>query len=164
MLARTFIDRSEQNHSSSPIGIDDDILDMFLNYDWPGNVRELLHVIEGSLALLGGRSSIELACLPRHFREACKAGGGGTPQFPAPTAPVQEMRENHSGGHSYFDYQTVTRSSVIPLKGCVQEYEAQCIRNVLRVTGGNVAKAARILQITGAGLRYKIKLLDIEDE
>jgi len=164
LLARTFIDRSEQNHSSSPIGIDDDILDMFLNYDWPGNVRELLHVIEGSLALLGGRSSIELACLPRHFREACKAGGGGTPQFPAPTAPVQEMRENHSGGHSYFDYQTVTRSSVIPLKGCVQEYEAQCIRNVLRVTGGNVAKAARILQITGAGLRYKIKLLDIEDE
>ena len=65
---------------------------------------------------------------------------------------------------TYFHYQGVKKSNVIPLKACVQEYESQCIRNVLRITGGNVAKAARIFSITGAGLRYKMKQLNIEEE
>ncbi|MFK4766414.1 sigma-54 interaction domain-containing protein [Desulfobaculum sp. SPO524] len=163
LLARTFIGRSSLPASGKPVVLSDDVLHMLQDYDWPGNIRELLHVIEGSLALLGERPAIERDCLPRHFRDAYRTGvsiSGPTPggaQQPQP-APAPEPEP------AFFDYSTVKKSSVIPLKACVQEYETQCIRNVLRLTGGNVAKAARIFQITGAGLRYKMRQLGIEDE
>ena len=162
VLARSFIERSQMNTGSGLIGVDSEVVQMFFDYDWPGNVRELLHVIEGSLALLGPRSSIDRGCLPRHFREACET----TMESRNVTSNVvpHESAEDALLGRLFFDYGMIKRSSVVPLKNCVQKYEAECIRNVLRVTGGNVAKAARIMQLTGAGLRYKIKQLGIEDE
>lgn len=162
VLACSFIEFSVQNKDSIPVAIDPDVIQMFSEYHWPGNVRELLHVIEGSLALLGDRSSIDRTCLPRHFREASEAGISR--QVNSPEVAQQEALESSLLGQNYFDYRMVKKNSVVPLKNCVQKYEADCIRNVVRLTGGNVAKAARILQITGAGLRYKIKQLGIEDE
>nr|WP_245168318.1 sigma 54-interacting transcriptional regulator [Desulfobaculum xiamenense] len=162
LLTRTFIDRSQLRPLASSIDIEADVMQMFQDYDWPGNIRELLHVVEGSLALLGGRLSIEMEGLPRHFREACASmemRSDTHPSLPTPTRPNEDTLQR-----DYYDYADVKRSSVVPLKTCLQEYEAQCIRNVLRVTGGNVAKAARIMEITGAGLRYKMKQLDIKDE
>lgn len=162
LLARTFIDRSDLCPVPGHIGIADDVIQMFLDYDWPGNIRELLHVIEGSLALLGGRTSIEQACLPRHFRIACQEAAAQQP--PASMPPQSLTPEAQQAEQTYFDYRDVKKSSVVPLKSCLQRYEARCIGNVLRVTGGNVAKASRILQVTGAGLRYKMKVLGIADE
>ncbi len=159
LLARTFIERSEQNQGNEPVGVDPEIVKMFLEYDWPGNIRELLHVIEGSLALLGDKTSISCSSLPRHFREACK---GRSPASLNPPETLSDSNEIPMRGKDFFDYNGIKRNAVVPLKSCVQEYETQCIRNVLNVTGGNVAKAARILQITGAGLRYKIKQYNIE--
>lgn len=162
VLARTFIERSEQKNGLGLIGIEPDVVQMFFDYDWPGNVRELLHVIEGSMALLGDSSSISKDNLPRHFREASENA------FISPvsaSAPIPAPQEDESLlGKNFFDYSLVRRNSVVPLKSCVQKYETECIRNVLRLTGGNVAKAARIMQITGAGLRYKIQQLGIEDD
>nr|WP_321256584.1 sigma 54-interacting transcriptional regulator [uncultured Pseudodesulfovibrio sp.] len=160
LLARTFIDRSEQRKGRKVISIDDDVLRMFHDYEWPGNIRELLHVIEGSLALIGDRLSIDWGCLPRHFRDACR--NAAAPQITESISPEPVLSQ--ATEKAFYDYHAVKRSSVVSLKGCVQEYEAECIRNVLRVTGGNVAKAARIMEITGAGLRYKIKQLNIEEE
>lgn len=162
LLIRSFIAKSEQATSPGLIGVEPDVVQMFLDYDWPGNVRELLHVIEGSLALLGNRTSIGVKNLPRHFREACEN------QILKPAKgfehETQQKAEDSMLGQNFFDYSMIKRNSVVPLKSCVQQYEAECIRNVLRVTGGNVAKAARIMQITGAGLRYKIQQLEIEDD
>jgi arginine utilization regulatory protein len=162
LLVRTFIDRSAQAQNLGPIAVDPEIVQMFFDYDWPGNVRELQHVIEGSIALLAGRSTIEVSHLPRHFREACEAALAAPALQPA-VAPA-EIRTAPVSEKKFFDYSMITRKSEVSLKDCVQRYEAECIRNVLRVTGGNVAKAARIMQITGAGLRYKMKQLEIEDE
>ncbi len=173
LLARMFIDRSElatRPGGPGTVGVNDDVLHMFMHYDWPGNIRELLHVVEGSLALLGDGPEICPACLPRHFREACHATGS-TPATvsdivtQAPTLPAPAAAAGETGDAGlYYDYRNIRKSHVVPLKGCLQKYETQCISNVLRVTGGNVAKAARIMQVTGAGLRYKMKALDISDE
>ncbi|NDV18672.1 AAA domain-containing protein [Pseudodesulfovibrio sp. JC047] len=160
LLARTFIDRSEHRGNSGEIVLDKEVLRVFRDYEWPGNIRELLHVIEGSLALIGDRLSIEWGCLPRHFRDACHNAEAPRKAVCSPVAPVVTP----SAQKTFYDYQTIKRSNVISLKECVQTYEAECIRNVLRVTGGNVAKAARIMELTGAGLRYKIKQLNIEDD
>ncbi|WP_462323937.1 sigma-54 interaction domain-containing protein [Desulfoplanes sp.] len=162
LLAQTFIDRSPLRKNTDPISISEEVLRIFLTYDWPGNIRELLHVIEGSLALLPAHNRIERSGLPRHFRESCTDGNGVQSAVPPLQSP--QVPETILATKAYYDYDGVTKSSVIPLKNSVREYETQCIRNVLRVTGGNVAKAARIFQITAAGLRYKMKQLDIRDE
>ncbi len=161
LLARTFIERSEQNQGVGLIGVEPDVVQMFFDYDWPGNVRELLHVIEGSLALLGNKSSINHSSLPRHFREACD--NAQSSRRSQPKNEQLNSAEDSMLGANFFDYSMIKRNSVVPLKSCVQKYEAECISNVLRVTGGNVAKAARMLQITGAGLRYKIQQLGIDE-
>lgn len=62
------------------------------------------------------------------------------------------------------DYRDVKRNSVIPLKERLNAFESRCIRNVLRVTGGNISKAARIMELTGPGLRYKMKQLGISED
>ncbi|WP_272701013.1 sigma-54 interaction domain-containing protein [Desulfovibrio sp. Fe33] len=161
LLVRTFIERSKQAQDGAPIEVTPEVLRIFQDYDWPGNIRELQHVIEGGLAMLGDQHSMDCRTLPRHFREACETTCVAESAEPMAETPGPD--ENAGPSQNYFDYRTVKRNSVIPLKQCMQRYEAECLCNVLRVTGGNVAKAARILEITAAGLRYKIKQLGIED-
>lgn len=140
--------------ADTEVRLSDEVLDMFTAYEWPGNVRELAHVLEGCLVLSGNTPLITPEYLPGQFREACREREF-CPQEQAGPRPEPGL---------YFDYRNIRRSETIPLKACMTEYESRCIVNVLRVTGGNVAKAARILDMTAAGLRYRIKTLNIQDD
>lgn len=153
-----------QNSKNAPAGITvaGSVMQMFREYSWPGNVRELQHVIEASLALLKGRSVITEECLPRHFREA--AGKEAVTADGAPEPSCGSASPSAGSQETIDDYRDVRRNSVIPLKEKLCAFESRCIRNVLRVTGGNVAKAARIMDLTAPGLRYKMKQLNIGDE
>lgn len=165
LLVRHVIEHSETAPTTADVNMDDEVMEIFRHYAWPGNIRELAHVIEGSLALLGDGDSITLQNLPRHFREAChpprsEEDGAVPPSIPQQT-PTPAGTEEPA---DYFDYRAVRRSDRISLKTCLHEYEFRCIRNVLRITGGNVAKAARIMELTPAGLHYRMKLLHISAE
>lgn len=166
LLVQHVIAHSETAHKKNCINLDD-VMHLFREYAWPGNIRELAHVIEGSLALLGNGDVITVQNLPRHFREACNQLQGLDellppiqPPQPAPFEPPATAGDNTE----YFDYRAVRRSDSISLKTCLREYESCCIRNVLRITGGNVAKAARIMELTPAGLHYRMKVLHIEND
>ena len=152
LLISSFLQRDGEKPG---VRISDSVMKLFWGYSWPGNIRELLHVIEGSLALLGERTVITEDCLPRQFREAC-LGRRAAESQPQPAAPNDAAFID--------DYRDVRRNSVIPLKEKLNAFESRCIRNVLRVTGGNVSKAARIMELTGPGLRYKMKQLGISEE
>ena len=152
LLISSFLQRDGENPG---IRISDSVMKLFWGYSWPGNVRELLHVIEGSLALLGERTVITEDCLPRQFREAC---------LNKRAAESQPLPANTEETSFIDDYRSVRRNSVVPLKKSANAFESRCIRNVLRVTGGNVSKAARIMELTGPGLRYKMKQLGIGEE
>ena len=143
------------NENAPKVKVSDAVMQMFQDWEWPGNIRELLHTLESSLALLGGRSIIDVEVLPRQFCEAYHR------RITESTKSIESSLFTASG---IDDYSNVRRNSVIPLKDKLNAFEAQCIRNVLKVTGGNVAKAARIMDLTGAGLRYKIKQLGIKDD
>ena len=152
LLISSFLQRDGENPD---VRISDSVMKLFWGYSWPGNVRELLHVIEGSLALLGERTVITEDCLPRQFREAC---------LNKRAAESQPIPANSEETSFIDDYRSVRRNSVVPLKEKLNAFESRCIRNVLRVTGGNVSKAARIMELTGPGLRYKMKQLGIGEE
>ena len=153
LLVSSFLQRSEI--AAGVERVSDSVMKLFWEYAWPGNIRELQHVVEGSLALLGDRDFIDEDCLPRQFRDAC-FGSRNTPSGLAPHR--QEVLPAPD------DYRDVKRNSVIPLKEKLNAFESRCIRNVLRVTGGNISKAARIMELTGPGLRYKMKQLGISEE
>lgn len=153
LLIASFLQRAEG--APSGVRVADSVMKLFWGYSWPGNIRELLHVIEGSLALIGSRNVITEDCLPRQFRDAClsrRAAEAAPQPVQAEEIPLID------------DYRSVRRNSVVPLKEKINAFEARCIRNVLRVTGGNVSKAARIMDLTGPGLRYKMKQLGIGEE
>ncbi len=153
LLVSSFLLRPE--NAAEDVRVSDAVMKLFWEYSWPGNIRELLHVMEGSLALLGDRTVIDEDCLPRQFRDACfgsrKVSTGLAPMGKEPISVPD-------------DYRDVKRNSVIPLKERLNAFESRCIRNVLRVTGGNISKAARIMELTGPGLRYKMKQLGISED
>ena len=153
LLVSAFLQRPEIAEGVARVS--DSVMKLFWEYAWPGNIRELLHVIEGSLALLGDRDLIDEDCLPRQFRDACFGGRSAAPAQPSARQDAFPLLD---------DYRDVKRNSVIPLKEKLNAFESRCIRNVLRVTGGNISKAARIMELTGPGLRYKMKQLGISEE
>lgn len=180
LLVRNFIGQAEAlTPPHNPILLSEDVLDMFQLYDWPGNIRELAHVLEGSLALLGEGTVITPECLPAHFRTAFQNARLEAEGLPAPVSDAEGLpaltsdaeglpapTPDTGGGlpaGAYFDYRRIRRGEAVSLKSCMNKYEIRCISNVLRVTGGNVAKAARMLEMTPAGLRYRIKTLNIDE-
>lgn len=169
LLVRHIISRSELAEQKAGVGVDDEVMEVFRRYAWPGNIRELAHVIEGSLALLNGDGVITVQNLPRHFREACNLVSADEDSFPPTTlpratVPAVPAPSPSADAQEYFDYRDIRRGDGVPLKTCLREYESSCIRNVLRVTGGNVARAARIMELTPAGLHYRMKVLHIDNE
>lgn len=167
LLVRHIINRSELAMKTAGVTLDDEVMGIFRRYPWPGNIRELAHVIEGSLALLDGSDVITVHNLPRHFREACNlqpADDDLRPPLPNMMRAEPQMPVSAATTPDYFDYRSIRRGDSVSIKTCLHEYESSCIRNVLRVTGGNVAKAARIMELTPAGLHYRMKVLHIENE
>ena len=64
-LINHLIPKLNEKISTSIEGVDDDALELLINYDWPGNIRELENLLERAinLAHLDGVSSL----LPVHF-------------------------------------------------------------------------------------------------
>ena len=110
------------------------------NYYWKGNVRELRNAIE-RIVLLNGPCTI----FPDQF---------------------SFLRSHHSGNENHFPMKTI--SSQIPaahleiLHPKKQQHEIrEIIISTLIKTGGNQLKASRMLGLTRAKLRYRIKQLNI---
>jgi DNA-binding NtrC family response regulator len=104
---------------------------LLARHSWPGNVRELENVI-GHACMIATGDFIDLADLPPYMREVTQEGGAlvllpGRPPESAATALS-------------FD-----------------EQERQVVQQALTHTGGNQARAARILGISRDKLRYKVK-------
>ncbi len=62
-LSRFFLDLHQKQHSTAPLELSANVLNLFLNYPWPGNIRELEHcLLYASLRCLGPQ--IEIKDLP----------------------------------------------------------------------------------------------------
>jgi two-component system response regulator AtoC len=106
-----------------------DVLARLQAYAWPGNVRELANVIERALVLSrGGR--IEVQQLPREIVA-----------LPVPHEPLNPVRS----------------ADDLVLTPAVEHLEKTLISQALQQTGGNKAKAARLLEISERALWYKVK-------
>ncbi len=105
-------------------------LDLLMRYHWPGNVRELRNVVE-RICIMHNQAIITPDCLPR------------------------EIWGDEPKNEAKFEYQ-------IPPEGIlfdeiVARLESDLISQAVGITGGNIAKTARLLNLPRGTLRYKME-------
>ena len=105
-------------------------------YSWPGNVRELEHTIEAALNLTDGSQELQVADIPAYFFSPGSATGSAV-GTDAPSAPN------------------------IPLREAVANYERDLIRKALQDTGGNIDRAAALLQLPRTTLYSRMDKLGL---
>ncbi|MDZ7665603.1 MAG: sigma 54-interacting transcriptional regulator [Desulfotignum sp.] len=71
LLVAHFIAKHNKALGRQVRAIDNQVMDMFGQYQWPGNVRELEHVIEGAMNIMGQDDMIRIEHLQPHFTNGC---------------------------------------------------------------------------------------------
>ena len=133
LLARHFLEEQAPNKR-----IHEEALRLLARYPWPGNVRELRNVIE-RMSILSEGDELQPEDVPADVREGA------------------ELNMTPAGGVAAFE---LNQNDVPAL---LSEVERRHIEDVLRFTGGNKARAARILGITAATLYNKLKVYKAAD-
>lgn len=111
-----------------------DALELLMRYQWPGNVRELRNVVE-RMCIMCNTEEIKPDVLPREI-------WGEAPQKEAPF---------------FFDIPP----EGIMLEEVVGKIEKELVAQAVRITGGNVAKTSRLLNVPRGTLRYKLEKYEL---
>ena len=127
-LARYYIDRVNLKRRGKPLtGLSGDVAAIFRHYRWSGNVRELRNVIERASILEDGEV-VTATHLPADMLI---------------DAPLE------SSG---------TSGIVLPPNGIpLETVEFELARQAIERTGGNLTRAAKLLDISRDQLRYKLR-------
>ncbi len=120
-------------------GFDEEVMQLFLNYDWPGNVRELRNVIRRA-GLLSMSGKITANVLPWEII--------GNPAKPVTNAAPTVTGDSVSYGRP---------QPGTDLKDAASQAEYDTIMNVLKQVKFNKTKAAEVLKIDRKTLYNKIR-------
>jgi two-component system response regulator AtoC len=128
LLARFYIDSANQRRSGTRIkDLSPEVAKIFLNYAWTGNVRELRNVIERA-SILEDSEHVTTTHLPSDM-----------------------LRDGSVSS-------VAAKGIVLPPDGIpLETVEAELARQAFERTGGNLTKAAKLLDISRDQLRYKLK-------
>jgi DNA-binding NtrC family response regulator len=132
-LAKQFLELTNEELSKDVVGFSADALERLVSYEWPGNVRELRNVIRRAALVAGAHiSGADL--------------GIADAVHTSLSEPFDLGRELDG-----------TQSLKQLVRTRAGQLEKEIIGKVLKQTGGNKAKAARILQIDNKTLYKKIR-------
>jgi transcriptional regulator with PAS, ATPase and Fis domain len=137
-LAKTFLSEYSRKYGRSFRGIAPEAHRRLLSYRWPGNVRELRHVIE-RICILHEGALLSETHLPRELSDLC---------------------ESQPKGLLPFDFAIPPEG--INLDQVVDDFTHSLIERVLKMAGGNISQAAKLLAIPRGTLRYKIEKYHLE--
>jgi two-component system nitrogen regulation response regulator GlnG len=135
-LAKRFLDLTNQELSKAVLGFSEPAIRALLDYPWPGNVRQLRSTIRRAVLLAGEVvSERDLDIL----QENSQAWRRATAPAPAQAAAA--------AGLSLKEIVAQSTTAV----------EREVLSQTLRQTGGNKAKAARLLRVDYKTIHSKIK-------
>jgi two-component system, NtrC family, response regulator AtoC len=140
MLATNFVQEFNKKFAKVVTGFTPEAAELLRNYGWKGNIRELRNVIE-RVVLLGSNDIINIESLS--FLKM------GTRTI---TTNTEETIELIDGQHNLKISTTGARMSDV-LKDLIIQ--------TLNITAGNQIKAAKLLEISRAKLRYRVEQLGI---
>ena len=137
LLVRHFLESYNRQLGKQNHGISPEAMALLKTYSWPGNVRELEHTIEAALNLTDGSQELQVADIPAYFFSPSGAAGSTAGTDDASSAPN------------------------IPLREAVANYERDLIRKALQDTGGNIDRAAALLQLPRTTLYSRMDKLGL---
>jgi DNA-binding NtrC family response regulator len=166
-LARLFLRAANEANGRRVEGITPEAFAILGAHSWPGNVRELRNVIERAVVVTRG-ALIAPEDLPARLRSEAPVAGGASdlpsvsdraverisalPELPtAPPSPSSPSSPSSRGSGE-------AASEPSKVRGKVQEYEAQILRDALVAAGWNRAEAAQKLGIPVRTLSYRMKV------
>lgn len=127
LLIGYFIDHFNKKMKKKIEGLSSQAMPLLMGYSWPGNIRELENLVERAVLLAKG-SLITPAELPSSI-----------------ISGESSIHPSSEPGHT------------LSLKKASQRLEEDLIREVLKLTGGNRSRAAKILEVSRPMLLTKIK-------
>jgi len=136
-LAQRFMDITNAELSKKVRGFSEPAMQTLLAHNWPGNVRQLRSAIRRAVLLAGEvvtGSELELNDRPVPPAASQPEAGLNGPNGDWAGLPLREI-----------------------VKRNTRRVEREVIEQVLRTTGGNKAKAARLLQVDYKTIHSKVK-------
>jgi len=127
LLVKYLIDKLNAQLGMAITCMNDDVIDLFMNYDWPGNIRELQNVLESAMNRAWGKT-LEI----KHF----------------------EQFINKTNKQKLFCGRLHQRD--VFLRDMKAEIERQALVETLKKTNGNKVKAAKQLDISRTVLYKKL--------
>jgi two-component system, NtrC family, response regulator AtoC len=125
-----FLKRFNRQFNKPIREISREALDLLMRYHWPGNVRELRNIVE-RICIMHHGEVIRPEFLPREI-------WGEGPRKDAP-------------------YSFEIPPEGILLEEIIEQIERDLVEKAVRITGGNIAKTARLLSVPRGTLRYKME-------
>ncbi len=147
LLVDYFLSEIMESLNLPGVEVAPDVLDVFMAYDWPGNVRQLENEVRRMATLGHGRLTIEL--ISPTILDAVRTRSH-------PVTPATRAVSAHARGDAGL-------SHLIDADLNLEVLEAKAIVEALRRTGGNKARAARMLGISRRTLYDKIARYGIQD-
>lgn len=130
LLAQHFLKIFNEEQNKSFVGFDDNAAKKMLEYDWPGNVRQLENVIHGASIMNTGNFITGEMLTPFLHN-------------PLGNTKNQELPDNND------DSQFAGLS--------LEEVEKQAIQKAIDECGGNISKAASLLDVNPSTIYRKLK-------
>ena len=142
LLLGHFLAKYSNLMRKSVTSISDRALRSLCEHSWPGNVRELENIVQRHVALCEG-TRIEDISIAGGFDDAStNANGGLLPGVGEDLIPA--------GG--------------IDLERTLEDIERRYILEALRLTGGHITNASKLLGMSYRSIRYRIKKLGIREQ
>jgi len=133
LLAKHFLDTYSEENKKEIIGVSEDVMEVFAQYDWPGNVRELENLIERAVVLTKTKLITRNNLPPFLYKS-----GGYEEKAHTPSANTGTLKEQ------------------------TQLFQKNWILEALKKTNGVQIKAAQLLGVKPTTLNEMIKRLEID--
>ncbi len=134
LLSLYFVGEFSTAFGLPPPVLSDKIMEMLTNHPWKGNIRELRNVLERAMILSRGSDKIT----SRHVI----------------------LNESHDIPLGEFDLDRIVRLLIRDHRVGLEELEKRCINYAMTTAESNVSKAARLLGLSRATLRYRLDKLE----
>ena len=145
-FAHFFLEKTSKELGKSFDGFEDEVLQLFLNYDWPGNLREFRNVIRRA-SLLSSSGKINTNVLAWEII-------GSTPTS---SDPVNVSNFSATADNAGDSTSSSSDEPVFDLKNAASDAEYKTILNALKQVKFNKVKAAKLLNIDRKTLYNKLK-------
>jgi arginine utilization regulatory protein len=145
VLADFFIHSYNTQFGKQIVSVSDAAMQALIRYDWPGNVRQLKYVLE-SVIIFSEKDVIDWEDLPA-FLGLCDA------------AKQTDVSGENVQKPTFASNNNETNPNLVPLgplKMAVEAFEKNLIFQALCTSKGNIAEAARLLQLPKQTLYNKI--------